>query len=201
MINIKLSKADLRKIFKAKRLSLTTEEIAEKSRLINENFIKNLLPQLLQKTNKEQEALFSIYLPSSNEVSTKLISDFFIKNNISFSYPKIVKEEHPLDFILSEKDQKFSNNNLYKKVLEPTHGKKILPNFLIIPLIAFDSNLDRLGMGGGFFDRTIKYLKNQDIKITIIALTYDFQRSQELLPTEKTDQKLDFIVTEREILT
>ena len=39
---------------------------------------------------------------------------------------------------------------------EPISKKKIYPNILLIPLVAFDKNLNRIGYGGGFYDRYIK---------------------------------------------
>ena len=142
---------------------------------------------------------FSLYFPSFNEVETADIADYFQKNDISFSYPKIIKQDRYLDFIKNKKDQKFIANHLYTKLLEPFNGEKISPDILILPLLAFDPYLSRLGMGGGFFDRTIEFLKNQKNSIITIGLAYDFQRSRAPLAIENTDQKLDFVVTEKTI--
>jgi 5-formyltetrahydrofolate cyclo-ligase len=196
MPTITSKKQALRKIFKEKRSSLSALEVEEKSRAISQNFIQNLLPKIYQKNS---EKIFSLYFSSSNEVKTIDIADYFQKNDISFSYPKITKQDHYLDFIKTQKNQKFIANHLYSRLLEPFSGKKIFPDILILPLLAFDADLSRLGMGGGFFDRTIEFLKNQKKPIITIGLAYDFQRSREPLATENTDQKLDFIVTEKTI--
>jgi 5-formyltetrahydrofolate cyclo-ligase len=196
MPTIALKKQSLRKIFKEKRSNLSNLEVKEKSRSINENFIQNLLPKIYQKNSGK---IFSLYFPSFNEVETADIADYFQKNDISFSYPKIIKQDRYLDFIKSKKDQKFIANHLYTRLLEPFNGEKIFPDILILPLLAFDPYLSRLGMGGGFFDRTIEFLKNQKNSIITIGLAYDFQRSRAPLAIENTDQKLDFVVTEKTI--
>lgn len=197
-MNIETEKSKLRKIFKQKRSSLSREEVAKKSQQINQNFIENLLPKIYQKNS---DKIFSLYLPSGNEVATDLLSEHFKKNKIKFSYPKIFKENHPLEFILADKNQQFAPSKFFPKIFEPISGEKILPDFLILPLLAFDTDLSRLGMGGGFFDRTIQNLKTRKSEIIAIALAYDVQRLHKNLPIEKTDQRLDFIVTEKNIFS
>jgi len=192
-MDIILQKKLLREKFKAKRASLTNQEVAEKSKKICENFINNLFPQIYQQNSQKN---FSLYLSSNNEVSTLEIQNFFIKNNINFSYPKIINLNCDLDFIVFNDDVKFINSSFFKKIIEPEMGEKILPDILIIPLLAFDPCLQRLGMGGGFFDRTISALKNKKSKIITIGLAFDLQRFDGNLPTENTDLALDFIVCE-----
>lgn len=193
-----LEKAELRKIFKQKRSSLSKKEAAEKSQKICQNFLQNLLPNIYQKNSKD---IFALYLESSKEVVTTSIAEFFKKNSINFSYPKITNKDQPLSFILFNDNQKFVPNKLYPKILEPLDGKVVFPNFIILPLLAFDSGLSRLGMGGGFYDRTIEHLKSQKIEFITIGLGYEFQRLHDHLKIEDTDQKLDFIVTEDMILS
>ena len=81
-------------------------------------------------------------------------------------------------------------------MLEPTNLKKpLIPNILLIPLLAFDTNKNRLGYGKGFYDKFLnKYLKkNKDI--LTIGIAFSFQKYNKL-PTSKYDVKLDYILTE-----
>lgn len=189
-----MEKSALRKIFREKRLALSGAEMAEKSQQITQNFIENILP-------KNRDKIFAIYLSSDNEVNTTWLLEHFQKNKIKFCYPKIIAKNQPLEFILAQANQRFAPKNFFPKILEPVGGEKILPDFLILPLVAFDQNLSRLGMGGGFFDRTIELLKTQKPQLTTIGLAYEFQRAGEIIPIEKTDQKLDIIVTEKIIFS
>lgn len=72
------------------------------------------------------------------------------------------------------------------------------PELVIVPLVAFDRNGGRLGYGGGFYDRTLELLR---AKRPTLAIGYAFS-AQEMnsLPLEPTDQPLDMIVTETEII-
>ena len=64
-----------------------------------------------------------------------------------------------------------------------------------MPLVAFDKNFNRIGYGGGFYDRYIKKIKKRKKIIITIGLAYSFQKVKKL-PINKYDIKLDFIVTE-----
>jgi len=198
MISVLEQKQNLRKIFKEKRSQLTTQEVLAKSAQVNQNFIDHLLDEIYAKNS---DKIFSIYLSSYNEVATNVIADHFHQNKIKFSYPKIIQKDRHLDFIAAKKNQAFAPNIFFPKLQEPCAGKLVFPNYIIMPLLAFDLNLSRLGMGGGFFDRTIEFLKKQNSQIITIALAYDVQRADNMLPIDNSDQKLDFIVTETNIFS
>jgi len=76
----------------------------------------------------------------------------------------------------------------------PAGGEVVVPQVLIVPLVAFDAAGNRLGYGGGFYDRTLEALRQQRDTIAI-GYAYSAQRA-EVLPLEPTDQPLDFMVTE-----
>ena len=61
--------------------------------------------------------------------------------------------------------------------------------------MAFDNELNRIGYGGGFYDRYIKRIKRKK-KIITIGLAFSFQKVKKI-ETNKFDIKLDFIVTEK----
>jgi len=61
--------------------------------------------------------------------------------------------------------------------------------------VAFDKHLNRIGYGGGFYDRYIKKIKKIK-KITTIGLAYSFQQVKKI-QINKQDMKLDFIITEK----
>lgn len=72
------------------------------------------------------------------------------------------------------------------------------PEILIVPLVAFDRQGGRLGYGGGFYDRTLQMLRARRPTLAI-GFAYGAQEA-EALPLEPTDQPLDMIVTEREVI-
>ena len=81
---------------------------------------------------------------------------------------------------------------------EPISDKNVDPNILLIPLVGFDYKLNRLGYGGGYYDRYLSKVKlgNSLLKI---GVSFSFQKVKNL-PTNKYDQKLDCIITEKKII-
>ena len=80
----------------------------------------------------------------------------------------------------------------------PDSLPEILPEVLIVPLLAFDSQLHRLGYGGGYYDRTLEMLRAIG-PVTAIGLAWQVQRVDSL-PVGPFDQRLDLLVTDTEIL-
>jgi len=74
----------------------------------------------------------------------------------------------------------------------------IVPEVLIVPLVAFDRRGGRLGYGGGFYDRTLERLRARRTTVAI-GFAYAAQEA-EALPLEPTDQPLDMVVTETEVI-
>ena len=80
---------------------------------------------------------------------------------------------------------------------EPGQIKKIYPDVLLVPLVAFDKHKNRLGYGGGYYDRYIQKMSKLK-KILTIGIAFSFQEVNKL-PTNCNDKKLDFILTEDHI--
>ena len=80
----------------------------------------------------------------------------------------------------------------------PATGDWVEPEALIVPLVAFDRRLDRLGYGGGFYDRTLAELRARR-PTRAVGFAYAAQEA-DTLPRDPFDQPLDLVVTERETL-
>lgn len=193
-----MNKSEIRKIYKQIRLSLSNDQVLSKSEIISKKLIS-----FLEKNNSVFfEKKFAIYKACNNEVKCDFIEQYFIKNNIKFSYPRIVKKDYPLEFILYQANQDFIENNFYKNIIEPRNGQLITPDILIVPLVAFDVNLSRVGMGMGFYDKTIDNIKNYHNKnLLTFGLAYEEQKVKEKIINENTDCDLDFIITDKSFLS
>jgi 5-formyltetrahydrofolate cyclo-ligase len=81
----------------------------------------------------------------------------------------------------------------------PEVGEWVIPEIVIVPLVAFDVQGGRLGYGGGFYDRTLEQLRS--LRPTM-AIGFAYAAQEDCaLPLEPTDQPLDLIVTEKGIIT
>ncbi|MDB6178068.1 5-formyltetrahydrofolate cyclo-ligase [Paracoccus sp. Z330] len=81
----------------------------------------------------------------------------------------------------------------------PESAAPLVPNVLIVPLAGFDRRGNRIGYGGGYYDRTLELLRKSG-GVQAIGLAFSSQELSEI-PAERFDQPLDQIVTDREIIT
>ena len=152
---------------------------------------KNILVVLKKK--RINRKIIGGYYPYNYEVEVIKILQKFEKLKYKVSLPKIKKESKMDFFSWSIKDPLSINKY---GIPEPISNKIMYPSILLVPLLAFDNNFNRIGYGGGFYDRYIKKIK-KDKKIITIGLAYSFQRVKKI-PTNKYDMKLDFIITDRQ---
>ncbi len=86
-------------------------------------------------------------------------------------------------------------------VLQPALSDEtewLVPDVVIVPLLAFDRRGYRLGYGGGYYDSTLAAIK-EDKDILSVGVAYGKQACLFNLPTEEHDLKMDFIVTEQDV--
>ncbi|MDA7947224.1 MAG: 5-formyltetrahydrofolate cyclo-ligase [Hyphomicrobiaceae bacterium] len=72
-------------------------------------------------------------------------------------------------------------------------AKILVPDILLVPMLAFDRQGYRLGYGAGYYDRTLAALRDQR-EITAIGLAFDIQQV-ELVPHDRYDERLDWVLT------
>ena len=82
-------------------------------------------------------------------------------------------------------------------IAEPISSKKIYPDIIFVPLVAYDGVLNRLGYGGGFYDRYFEKI-DKIKKIFKIGLGFSYQEIKKV-PINKYDKKLDLVITEKKI--
>jgi len=85
------------------------------------------------------------------------------------------------------------------------HQGALLPwtlDTLLLPLVAFDAECNRIGMGGGFYDRTLAYLRNRTVwrRPRLVGVAHECQRMPRL-PLQPWDVPLDIVITESRIYT
>ena len=162
---------------------------SSKNLKINFNEIMNIL-----KLSKISNKSIGGYYPYNYEVDAIDILKKFEKKKYQISLPKI-KKNFKMDFFNWSTIDPLSINEY--GIPEPISKKIVHPSIILVPLVAFDKNLNRVGYGGGFYDRFIKKTKKRR-KIVTIGLAYSFQRIDNV-PTNKNDIKLDFIITNKKI--
>ena len=173
-----------------KKIIKIREAANQKNNKIDFNQILKILKQ-----EKITKGIIGGYYPVNFEVDDLVLLKKFKKDKFNISLP-VIKKNFQMNFY------KWSFSDLLKinkyGIPEPEIKKIVIPDVLLIPLVAFDKNLNRLGYGGGYYDRLIKKLSKKK-KIIKIGLAFSLQKINKV-PTNVHDQKLDYIVTNKHII-
>ena len=169
-------------------------KIREKNNKKNIQISFNQIIKILKK-EKITKKIIGGYYPVNFEVDDLNLLEKFEKKNFNISLP-VVKKNFQMDFY----QWSFSDPLKINKygIPEPEKKKIVYPDVLLIPLVAFDKNLNRLGYGGGYYDRLIEELSKKK-NIIKIGLAFSIQKIDKV-PINVYDQKLDYIVTNKYII-
>ena len=179
-----MNKSEIRK----KILKIRQKKNSKSFKIDFEDILKIL------KKNKTIGKNIGGYYPYNYEVDAIKILEKFEKKNYLISLPKIKKNSQMDFFFWSIKDPLKINRY---GIPEPISNKIIYPDILLVPLVAFDKSLNRVGYGGGFYDRYIKKIKKNK-NILTIGLAYSFQKVKKI-QVKNYDIKLDFVITNQKI--
>ncbi len=166
-------------------------------KLRKKNYSKNLsiksdaILNFLQK-KKIMNKVIGGYYPYNYEIDILNLLKKLEKKNYTISLPRIGKNKIMNFYQWSIKEP--LKINIYG-IPEPLSKKKVNPDVLLIPLVAYDQELNRLGYGGGFYDRYLSSIEKNK-KVLKIGLGYSFQKINKL-PINQYDKKLDYIITEK----
>ena len=187
-------RAQIRKSVREMRNNLSKKQQLLAAQSLKMNFIQQLKAN---KPNKKEH--IAIYLVNDGELDTSLLINELWNLNHDVYLPII----HPFNganllFQRYEKNSPMKANRY--GILEPKlNCSEICPlpalDYLLMPLVAFDKQGNRLGMGGGFYDRTLARLHEQNWqKPQLIGLAHECQKV-EALPIESWDVPLKTIIT------
>ena len=158
------------------------------------NLKYSLLKNILKKFNLLNNKKIGGYFPINYEIDCLKILNKLEKSGHKISLP-ITRKENKMDFFEWSSKKPLSINKI--GIPEPFSKKKVYPDVLLVPILAFDKHKFRLGYGGGYYDRYIQKIKKIK-KILIIGIAFSFQEVTKL-PITRYDKKLDFIFTENYI--
>ena len=156
-----MTKKELRKLYKKKRMDLSEKD---KMRL------NDLLLIQFQKISFPDVNVLLTYCPMENaaEPNTFLFSDFlaFRLPALQTAYPRMINSTFDMDAILVNDETEFVNNDY--GIEEPLQGEKISPeeiDLVFIPMLAFDEQGYRVGYGKGYYDRYLAQCRSDVLKI------------------------------------
>lgn len=186
-----LSKQETRRLLKERLNSLATEILIEKGLSLSKNFsdLLDSLPKLLPSLHRE--FILGAYAPLKKEADW---TQGFNGLNGRMAFPSIDKTRG-MEFRLADLEQLVENHDFGVAIKGPSSTAKIVePAVLLIPGLGFTVKGERLGRGGGYYDR---YLENYiGIKIGICL---EEQLCLEI-PVEPHDFLMDVVLTDKRVI-
>ena len=183
------AKSDLRKVALARRDALpAAERMAAAEAIAARTF-----PVALT-----SGTIVSGFMPLNSEISPLPLMRKLAEASAGLALPVVVGRGLPL----SMRAYAFGDA-LLKGVwgirVPPPEAPEVAPDVLLVPLLAFDRNGNRLGYGAGYYDMTIAALRAKK-RVVAIGVAFAAQEVDEV-PTTPRDVRLDLVLTEREVIT
>lgn len=157
-----------------------------------EEAAKNFFSSL--KISSDQKV--ALYFPLGQELDTlPLVEELWRKGNTCL-LPYFGKGELHMQFAKWEKGAKLSLQTF--DIPMPDNPEFLTPDIVVVPVVAFDQKGNRIGFGKGYYDATLKTLREQG---DVLAVGYAYAEQAVLmkLPTEPHDEKLDMVVTPQRV--
>ena len=175
----------------------TRKELRKTRRSIDQPTRKKRGRQLLYQCQKN--SIFrnakhvAIFIPNDGEIETSNTINFLIQQGYFVYLPILVREK--LKFAKIGKKYRKNRFGIVEPIFSPPRGAHRL-DIILMPLVGFDKHKNRLGMGGGFYDKTLsfhKQLKNFRVP-KLFGLAFDSQEVDKLI-TQPWDVPLNGIIT------
>ena len=184
-----LNKVEIRRQCLQNRHNLSSQERLHKSQSISNHLIQYL--STLQFSN------VALYYPEKAEVDILPIISWCKKQQKQLLLPSVEKKNCPMQFHLWDGNEALVKNP-YLPFREPKKQQQqagVVPEVVVLPVVGFDSSGNRLGMGGGYYDRTLSLYAHNGHAPHKIGVAFSCQEVEQV-PIEAYDHTLDAIATE-----
>jgi 5-formyltetrahydrofolate cyclo-ligase len=145
----------------------------------------------------DEGTVVSAYWPLGDEIDPRPLMEALHLRGHRLALPAIRAAGQPLDFRAWLPGDPLISAGFGIQEPAPT-APSVAPSVLLVPLLAFDAAGYRLGYGGGFYDRSLALLRAAGDTLAV-GLAYADQQVA-AVPREATDQPLDLVVTERDVI-
>jgi len=171
--------------------------LRKKKYLTVKKFNYNLIFRLIRKHFHSKKITIGGYYPSNYEVNILKFLEEASKKKFRITLP-VIKSSNKMSFKLWVFKEPLYVNQF--GILEPKNSKKkIIPDLIMVPLVAFDNHLNRIGYGKGYYDRSLKKIRKINKNAITLGIAYSFQKCTQI-PVNDNDFRLDYIITEKGII-
>lgn len=163
---------------------------------------QKILNRLRSLQSVQQAQKIGLYLHAFGEIHTQKLIEYCFKQKKNVFLPMICTMNQALVWVeispSQYRNKRFSHHPLGMQEPMANRGLNVAQlDLLILPLLACDIHGTRIGMGGGFYDRTLAHAKNKPLRV---GIAHDFQLIQHRLLRKSWDQPLDVLITPQKYL-
>ncbi len=192
MIN-PLDKTQLRRQLRQQR-----QQISDAARKIAE---QHIVQQVITHFSRLLSPACAAYFGTDEEVNLQALFDYCWQQGQPIYSPLVTALDSSMQFQHIQSDTRLTENRFGIKEPDPDQASQIAPQSLSMvftPLVGFDIQGTRLGMGGGFYDRSFSFKQRQPGAPWLVGCAYELQKVPHL-DKAAWDIDLDAIVTEKQV--
>jgi 5-formyltetrahydrofolate cyclo-ligase len=183
------TKQTLREQALLRRMQIPHDERERATRAITDHFIAHL--------NIRHDSVIAGYWPIKGEADVLPLLAELARRGHRAALPQVVESRKPLVFRAWHQGAPMTEGRYGIHEPDPAHCDSLVPDVIIVPMLAFDGRGNRLGYGSGFYDRTFQSLRDLH-HFFAAGVAYEAQKLDEV-PTGPYDYRMDMIVTEKTV--
>ena len=164
--------------------------LAGMTEMMQTYLMQNMVKKVTALPTWEQAQVVALTMSQDNELSTELLIQIALLQNKTVVLPRVLPKRQ-MEFTTIDQDTVYDRHKF--GMLEPVGGRIVSPDeidFVLVPGLAFTSNGDRIGFGGGYYDRWLPNTTATKVATTITKNLYE----QPTWSIEATDQRVDQVI-------
>ena len=169
---------------------LALANLAGMTEMMQTYLMQNMVKRVTALPTWEQAQVVALTMSQDNELSTELLIQIALLQNKTVVLPRVLPKRQ-MEFTTIDQDTVYDRHKF--GMLEPIGGRIVSPDeidFVLVPGLAFTPNGDRIGFGGGYYDRWLPNTTATKVATTITKNLYE----QPTWSIESTDQRVDQVI-------
>ena len=169
---------------------LALANLAGMTEMMQTYLMQNMVKRVTALPTWEQAQVVALTMSQDDELSTELLIQIALLQNKTVVLPRVLPKRQ-MEFTTIDQDTVYARHKF--GMLEPVGGRIVSPDeidFVLVPGLAFTPNGDRIGFGGGYYDRWLPNTTATKVATTITKNLYE----QPTWSIEETDQRVDQVI-------
>lgn len=145
------------------------------------------------RAGRRAPAVVAAFWPMEDEPDLRPLLEQWTENGVTVALPVMRERNAPLAFLPWTPDAELRAGPY--GIQEPARGAEVLPDVLLVPTLGYTESADRLGYGGGYYDRTLAALRERGHAFTTIGVAWSCGELDPGYEPAAHDFRLDAVIT------